>query len=40
MTALVLTALNVGLLVLFAVLLTRQGLLGFAKGGKWYLTWF
>ena len=27
-------------LALFAVLLQREGLLGFAKGGKWYLTWF
>ena len=40
MTFLVLFWLNVGLLALFAVLLQREGLLGFAKGGKWYLTWF
>ena len=39
MTAVVLVLLNVGLVVLFAVLLRRPGLLGFAKGGKWYLTW-
>lgn len=30
---------NLGLLVLFGVLLRRQDLLGYAKGGKWYLTW-
>jgi hypothetical protein len=30
---------NVGLIALFAVLLRRPGLLGFAKGGKWYATW-
>ncbi len=40
MTALVLVALNVGLAVFFLVLITRPGLLGFARGGKWYLTWF
>src|SRR6185295_13718858 len=40
MTILVLFWLNVALLALFAVLFQRQGLLGFAKGGKWYLTWF
>src|SRR5204862_545808 len=40
MTFLVLFWLNVTLLAVFGVLLTRQGLLGFAKGGKWYLTWF
>src|SRR5438094_347712 len=40
MTFLALFWLNVGLLALFAVLLQRAGLLGFAKGGKWYLTWF
>ena len=40
MTFLALFWLNVGLLALFAVLLQREGLLGFAKGGKWYLTWF
>jgi len=40
MTFLVLFWLNVGLLALFAVLLQREGLLGFARGGKWYLTWF
>src|SRR4029077_7520175 len=31
--------LNVALLAVFAVLITRDGLLGFARGGKWYLTW-
>ena len=40
MTFLALFWLNVALLALFAVLLQREGLLGFAKGGKWYLTWF
>ncbi len=40
MTFLALFWLNVGLLALFAVLLQREGLLGFARGGKWYLTWF
>jgi hypothetical protein len=35
----VLLLLNVGLVVLFAVVLRRPGLLGFAKGGKWYATW-
>jgi hypothetical protein len=30
---------NLGLAVLFAVLLRRRNLLGFAAGGKWYLTW-
>jgi hypothetical protein len=36
---LILVLLNVGLVVLFAVLLRRPGLLGFARGGKWYATW-
>src|SRR2546428_10114732 len=40
MTFLALFWLNVGLLALFAVLFQREGLLGFAKGGRWYLTWF
>ncbi len=39
MTILVLFWLNVALLAVFAVILQRPGLLGFAKGGKWYLTW-
>src|SRR4029077_13119273 len=39
MTFLVLFWLNVVLLAVFAVILQRPGLLGFAKGGKWYLTW-
>jgi Amino acid permease len=39
MTILVLFWLNVVLLAVFAVILQRPGLLGFAKGGKWYLTW-
>jgi hypothetical protein len=39
MTILVLFWLNVILLAVFAVILQRPGLLGFAKGGKWYLTW-
>jgi hypothetical protein len=40
MTTLVLVALNVALAVVFAILIRREGLLGFARGGKWYLTWF
>jgi amino acid transporter len=40
MTYLVLVILNVTLVAGFAVLMRRDGLLGFAKGGKWYLTWF
>ena len=40
MTPLVLLALNLGLVLLFAALARRQRLLGFATGGKWYLTWF
>ena len=35
----VLFVLNGGLLVLFAITLRRPGLLGFAKGGRWYATW-
>src|SRR5439155_19864406 len=40
MTFLVLFWLNLGLLCVFVALTMRAGLLGFAKGGKWYLTWF
>ncbi len=36
---LLLVILNIGLIVLFAVILRRPGLLGFAKGGKWFATW-
>ncbi len=39
MTTAILFVLNLGLIVLFGVLLRRAGLLGYAKGGKWYLTW-
>ena len=39
MTPLVLGLLNAGLLLLFVVVLRRPGLLGYAKGGKWHLTW-
>src|SRR5215470_15843248 len=39
MTAAILFALNAGLFVLFGALLRRKGLLGYAKGGKWYVTW-
>jgi len=39
MTTLVLVVLNIALLLLFRLLLRRPRLLGFAKGGKWYLTW-
>ncbi len=40
MTALVLILLNAALVGLFGVLLARRNLLGYARGGKWYLTWF
>jgi hypothetical protein len=39
MTPLALVVLNVGLAVGFFILSRRHGLLGFASGGKWYLTW-
>jgi amino acid transporter len=39
MTSPVLFVLNAGLLILFAFLARRPGLLGYAKGGRWYLTW-
>src|SRR5438876_163352 len=39
-TFLVLFWLNLGLLAFFVVLLQRPNLLSFAKGGRWYLTWF
>jgi amino acid transporter len=39
-TPVILFFLNLALLALFAWLAGRQGLLGYAKGGKWYLTWF
>src|SRR5207244_12209135 len=39
MTVIVLFWLNVLLLSLFASLALQPRLLGFAKGGKWYLTW-
>jgi hypothetical protein len=35
----ILVGLNLALAVGFALLLRREGLLGFASGGKWYLTW-
>ena len=38
MTAFTLT-LNLGLVAIFAIVLRKPGLLGFARGGKWYLTW-
>src|SRR5215813_4251479 len=31
--------LNIGLVFGFGLLLRRKGMLGYAKGGKWYLTW-
>src|SRR5437867_11661289 len=40
MTVIVLVWLNVLLLSLFASLALQPRLLGFAKGGKWYFTWF
>ena len=39
MTVLVLFWLNVLLIAFFALVFQRPGLLGFARGGKWYLTW-
>jgi len=39
MTNTVLFLLNVGLVIGFGLLLRQKGLLGYAKGGKWYLTW-
>jgi amino acid transporter len=39
MTNTVLFLLNVALVVGFGLLLRQKGLLGYAKGGKWYLTW-
>jgi amino acid permease-like protein len=38
-TTIVLSAVNILLICVFVWLATRSGLLGFAKGGKWYLTW-
>jgi len=40
MTFLILFWLNLALLCVCVALVLRPGLLGFAKGGKWYLTWF
>ena len=40
MTALVLVVLNLALVAGFAALVARANLLGYARGGKWYLTWF
>src|SRR5262245_41152869 len=39
MTLAALVLLNGGLLLLFLVVLRRPDALGYAKGGKWYLTW-
>jgi len=39
-TALVLVVLNLALVAGFAALVARANLLGYARGGKWYLTWF
>src|SRR5262250_1519863 len=39
MTHTVLLVLNLALVGGFGVLLRRKGLLGYAKGGKWYVTW-
>ena len=35
----ILFALNLSLIVGFGLLLRRKNLLGYAKGGRWYLTW-
>ena len=40
MTILTLFWVNVLAFAVFAVIFTRPNLLGFAKGGRWYLTWF
>ncbi|HEV7733222.1 MAG TPA: amino acid permease [Candidatus Binatia bacterium] len=40
MTPFVLTLLNAALVGVFVYLLRRPGLLGFAKHGRWYLSWF
>jgi hypothetical protein len=39
MTILFLVLINVGLIAFFMSLRSRENLLGFATGGKWYLTW-
>ena len=39
MTMVTILALNVVLFVTFAVALRRRRLLGYPKGGKWYVTW-
>ena len=39
MTNIVLFIINVGLVIGFGLLLRQKGLLGYAKGGKWYVTW-
>lgn len=39
MTGTILFLLNAALLVGFGLLLRRRNLLGYAKGGKWYVTW-
>jgi hypothetical protein len=40
MTTVTLVLLNLVLMAGFAALVRRRDLLGYAKGGKWYLTWF
>jgi hypothetical protein len=40
MTTVTLVLLNAVLVVGIAVLIRKRDLLGYAKGGKWYLTWF
>jgi amino acid transporter len=40
MTLAVLLVVNFVLVAAFAALVRQRGLLGFARGGKWYLTWF
>ena len=39
MTNSVLFVLNLALVVVFGILLRRKGLLGYATGGRWYITW-
>ncbi len=39
MTGVILFLLNAALVVVFVWVLRQKGLLGYAKGGKWYVTW-
>jgi hypothetical protein len=39
-TVATLAVVNAALVAVFVLLVRRRGLLGFARGGRWYLTWF